>query len=127
MKCDNCAKRENCRTRIEFIKRMPFANIASCTRFKEAKPIPPMTNGDRIRSMSDEELAGFLDGISAFDFIEKAFSKEFCNNCPPLTAEIPKRGVKTTRFKICDIEHCPHGSPAHWWLKQPVEGFNDTD
>ena len=60
MKCDNCAKRESCRIRMEAIKRMPSVNIAYCTHFKEVEPTPPITNGDKIRAMTDEELCDFI-------------------------------------------------------------------
>lgn len=47
--CERCAA--DCRH-----ERNPNEIVVKCGAFK-----PPMTNGDRIRAMSDEELAMFLD------------------------------------------------------------------
>lgn len=38
----------------------------------------PQTNADRIRSMSDEELANFLDRVEMGDI---DYSKTFCDLC----------------------------------------------
>ena len=43
--------------------------------FDERKP---MTNADRIRSMTDEELANFIDRVEMGDF---DYSKSVCNLC----------------------------------------------
>ena len=43
----------------------------------EAKP-KPITNADRIRSMTDEELANFLDRVEMGDI---DYSKTFCDLC----------------------------------------------
>ena len=95
MRCDNCAKRENCRTRMEFIERMPHANIANCYRFKEDKPTPPMTNGDKIRAMTDEEL---LETIM-----------RNLLHCPPGEKPSPNNCINGCRT-------CYEN-----WLKQPAE------
>jgi hypothetical protein len=60
--------------------------------------MPPQTNADRIRAMSDEELAEMLCNACAF--------MESCSGCP---AE-----------KNCP--RCPGESVGAWeeWLKQPV-------
>lgn len=112
MKCDNCAKRENCITRIEFIERMPFANIANCTHFKKSEPILPMTNGDRIRAMSDEELADRLY------WLDKD-SIPFCKNLPYCEHRLEAdEFISDSECIACMLE----------WLKQPCsEVDHDTD
>jgi len=49
--CIICAEFDNCPWRAE--------PNAMCSRYRQRK----MTNGDRIRSMLDEELADYLDGV----------------------------------------------------------------
>lgn len=49
--CDRCAA--DCRH-----ERNPNEIVVECGAFK-----PPMTNSDRIRAMSDEELAAFLERV----------------------------------------------------------------
>lgn len=67
------------------------------------------TNAARIRAMADRELAGFLHevGVSELPW-DKAFSKEFCDNC-----------------LICDDAlgsiDCPYGRPVDWWLEQKYD------
>lgn len=39
------------------------------------------TNGERIRSMRDEELADFIVRIEMGDFGNQIFGKTFCNMC----------------------------------------------
>jgi hypothetical protein len=60
------------------------------------KPYKPMTNGDRIRAMSDEELADFILDIreNGICFNNKCYNND------------PNRGCD-----YCTLE----------WLKQPVE------
>ena len=62
------------------------------------KPRKQMTNADRIRSMSDDELAAFLCNLRS----EKA-----CDGCLNCVAE-----------RFCRIGH----TGMIDWLKQPVEG-----
>lgn len=61
--------------------------------------MPPMTNADRIRAMSDEELAGM--------FCKRCQAREWCCGCP---AEK-------------DWPHCPDESFGAWkeWLRKPAE------
>lgn len=67
----------------------------------------PMTNGDRIRAMSNEELRNFLDKFRVETYAEP-FGKKFCKCCP------------TTECEFVDGV-CPHGDSLMWWLKRPVE------
>lgn len=73
---------------------------------------PPMTNGDRIRSMTDEELRDFLDKFRVETYTEP-FGKKFCKCCPT---------VGTTEYKECEFVDgvCPHGDSLMWWLEQKV-------
>ncbi|MBR2047115.1 MAG: hypothetical protein IJ960_00815 [Oscillospiraceae bacterium] len=73
-------------------------------------PYKPKTNADRIRTMTDAELADFLhEATMAADTPwNYAFSKAFCDACEPDT---------------CDREtECPNGRPVDWWLGQEVQG-----
>lgn len=60
-----------------------------------------MTNGDRIRVMSDEELAKYL-----FDVEQGNFTIDCCDD------------------RFCDTEHCCHDctAAAIKWLQQSAEG-----
>lgn len=48
---------------------------------KEGPFMPPMTNADRIRAMSDEELAEFISRIEIGDFGPQVYGKTFCDMC----------------------------------------------
>lgn len=75
MLCVNCKYNSICAAQQETLKRFPNPKINYCHRFtpndQEKKP---MTNGDRIRAMSDEELA------------------EFNNFCPHINEECTMKG-----------------------------------
>ena len=64
--CIICAEFDDCPWRAE--------PNAMCSRYRQRK----MTNADRIRSMTDEELEDFLDrwGLGDIDY-----SKTFCSLC----------------------------------------------
>lgn len=64
------------------------------------------TNADRIRAMSDEELAEFLVTANPTNCLECAFS--FGWRCQP------------DRQDYSDTEKCVEGKKR--WLKQPAEG-----
>lgn len=59
-----------------------------------------MTNADRIRSMSDEELSEFISRIEIGDFGQQVYGKTFCDMC---------KG----QYECDDCRL--------WWLQQPVE------
>ena len=69
--------------------------VGACVRYSPEKP---MTNADKIRQMSDEELAEFITG-AAYDFVERP---GMCDVCDTVT-----------------VQHCK----GCWldWLKQEVE------
>lgn len=58
------------------------------------------TNADRIRSMSDEELAEFISRIEIGDFGPQVYGKTFCDMC---------KG----QYECDDCRL--------WWLQQPAE------
>lgn len=82
----------------------------------------PMTNADRIRAMSDQELAAFLDRISigGDETWECIFKTTFCDCCP--TVEVTEEDGTQHHLNECDFADgvCPHGNSIQWWLKQPV-------
>lgn len=82
-----------------FAGRMADALIANGVRFASDNNVgdKPMTNGDRIRAMSDEELAEFLNRV-----------KQPCDNCQLAVVE----GACTET--LCD-------DAMEKWLKQPCE------
>ena len=61
----------------------------------------PQTNADRIRSMSDEELAEFISRIEIGDFGQQVYGKTFCDMC---------KG----QYECDDCRL--------WWLQQLYEG-----
>ena len=90
--CKDCVGFDECKTTGRTVE---FAvDDGVCIDFDERKP---QTNGDRIRSMTDEELAKFVDGRRV---------------CPP-TSECSQ---------VCDGDcvYC-------WleWLQQPAETFSE--
>lgn len=62
--------------------------------------IPTPTNADRIRAMSDEELAEFINRIEIGDFGPQVYGKTFCDMC---------KG----QYECDDCRL--------WWLQQPAE------
>lgn len=82
------------------------------------------TNADKIRSMSDEELAEFLYSIAygrETPWCEQ-FAEKFCKACPVTKVDIPEY-LNPLFLHECDFTDgkCPHGSDIVWWLKQPAE------
>ena len=86
--------------------------------------IDPVTNADRIRAMSDEELTEFLSRIA---YGRKTpwsdqFAKKFCSSCP--TTEYKSECyLKPMHLHECDFTDgkCPNGNEIVWWLRQPAE------
>ena len=64
----------------------------------------PMSNADRIRAMSDEELAEFISRIEIGDFGQQVYGKTFCDMC---------KG----QYECDDCRL--------WWLQQPAEETHD--
>ena len=61
----------------------------------------PITNADRIRDMSDEELSEFISRIEIGDFGQQVYGKTFCDMC---------KG----QYECDDCRL--------WWLQQLYEG-----
>ncbi len=74
-----------------------------------------MTNGERIRSMTDAELAVFLEELDTATW-DGAFYNVVCENCVRNTAE----------SVLCSGEDCPYGNSCEWWLSQPVRECEDS-
>ena len=102
IKHDNC---KNCRSIcIHAGKDRDFVciNGVSCKITMEK----PQTNAQKIRSMSDEELAEFLTHINPTNCQDCAFSHGW--RCQP------------DRDDYSDFEKCKEGRKR--WLKQPAKG-----
>lgn len=84
------------------------------------KPYKPMTNGDRIRSMTDEELRNFLDKFRVETYTVP-FGEKFCKNCPTTEGAV-EGNLIPLRLHECDFADgvCPHGDSLMWWLEQKV-------
>lgn len=75
-----------------------FMEGSECDEFNQKILAPPPTNADRIRAMSDEELAKMLTiGQGGFD----------CSTC-----------VETTDYRDCE-QNCEEQCLK--WLRQPAE------
>lgn len=85
--CANCGCFEDMNGNIHDHKKEPF--------------MLPKTNADKIRSMTDEELADFIQRVQIGDFSNLDYGKTFCDMCD--------------RQYECD--DC-----LKYWLKQPAEG-----
>ena len=94
--CVRCAS--DCRH-----ERTPYEIVVECGMYK-----PPMTNADRIRAMSDEELATMLNR-----FAEGENAPHYCRNLPECDADMEAdRLIPLERCQACLL--C--------WLQQPAEG-----
>ena len=74
--------------------------FGDCLSEREGNSKPPMTNADRIRAMSDEELSEFISRIEIGDFGQQVYGKTFCDMC---------KG----QYECDDCRL--------WWLQQPAE------
>lgn len=63
-------------------------------------PEQTLSNADRLRAMSDEELAEFISRIEIGDFSPQVYGKTFCDMC---------KG----QYECDDCRL--------WWLQQPAE------
>lgn len=83
-----------------------------------------VTNADKIRAMTDAELAEFFSSLAYgrnTPWCEQ-FARKFCDNCPSEMYRIKETG-QVLRLYECDFADakCPHGSDIVWWLRQPAE------
>lgn len=94
--CQKCAN-VNCNHAIE-----PGEVVVRCGAYK-----PPMTNADRIRAMSDEELADFLEKINPINC-------DCCVYMRPCRLEYDEETVN-----YAEKYNCKDGFMQ--WLQQPAE------
>ena len=94
-------------------------------RYEKAtgKKFNAKTNAQKIRAMSDEELAEFLSSIAyrretPWSWL---FTAKFCKKCP--TVHCTYESGTEDDLHECDFVDgkCPHGSDIVWWLQQPCE------
>lgn len=82
----------------------------------------PLTNGDRFRMKSDEEIADAPELLESSRYSrEREFVEECCKKCPVQLLKIESEEV--IELHPCDFEEgeCPHGNALLWWLRQPAE------
>ena len=83
----------------------------------------PQTQADRIRAMSDEEMAQLLYSIAYARETpwSKPFWEKFCKDCP--CPEYTLNDGMKLHLHECDFKDgkCPHGTDIVWWLQQPAE------
>ena len=101
----------NFRNNMAYWGEKPIYEFADCllangVTVQECKLGVKKTNADRIRSMSDEELAEFLTDINPTNCQDCGFSHGW--RCQP------------DRDDYSDFEKCKEGRKR--WLKQPAEG-----
>ena len=91
--CDHCKKQVNC-------KMQPSRNVVFDCGMYERRKIP--TNADRIRSMSDEELAEYIHGVSE---ATKPCVRcgEDCDFCELPTEECKRRVLKWLQEECKDL------------------------
>jgi hypothetical protein len=96
-KCESCV-RKDCTERT---KQDDLRIVIACDDYTEQEH--KMTNADRIRAMSDEELAAFLDTFGC------------CHHCSEHERLSDNRFLSDERCDEKCVEHCLE------WLKQPAE------
>lgn len=90
-----CPTRHLCGTRYE----ATFSDNSECAEFNKKVDSMPMTNADRIRAMSDEELAEYIDAVA-----------EACYNAGSEDLPLSNSNPLSNAYTILE------------WLKQPAEG-----
>lgn len=87
-----------------------FAENSECAKFNALVAEQPLSNGDRIRCMSDGELAKVIHKLWRF-YAERGedFSKNWCDG-----------KNKKTGLECYDCDPKKHRACIHWWLQQPV-------
>lgn len=93
--CDRCAA--DCRH-----ERNPNEIVVKCGAYKL-----PMTNADRIRSMSDEDLAEFINRCTSSED-----APNFCRRLPECDADLEAD-------TLIPLERC--GMCLLHWLRKPAE------
>ncbi|MBP3411920.1 MAG: hypothetical protein J6K89_01540 [Oscillospiraceae bacterium] len=92
-----------------------------CDARSEYETAEIRTNGDRIRAMSDAELAEFLNSLAFRRETpwDKPFEERCCKKCPTVTVTAVETGEEL-ELNECDFVDgkCPHGDDILWWLQQ---------
>lgn len=97
MDCSTCKNRHECYLRVG---EKGYFKLLSCSRY-ELDETKPMTNGDRIRAMTDEELA---------------YNFEYSTICGRIQNSNPEWCGTNGECRNCVLR----------WLKQPAEVDHDT-
>ena len=95
---------KGCKNCPAYAKRTVTYRGSSCAALRSTYGIDSdpelITNADKIRAMSDEELAEFISRIEIGDFGPQVYGKTFCDMC---------KG----QYECDDCRL--------WWLQQPAE------
>lgn len=82
-----------------------------------------MTNAEKIRSMTDEELLAFLNDWT-WETASELFGKKFCAKCEPVVVK-PDGYYRALTFSKCEFDDytCPYddGDCVRWWLNADCE------
>lgn len=90
-----------------------------------------MTNFEKLKSMSKEDLANFLYYFD-FEVAGSAFGKAFCDKCIPEI--VTDENGHTHEVNVCEFDGIPcrfvadetitaaeYDNPVLWWLNQEAE------
>jgi len=63
-----------------------------------------MTNFEKIKNMTEDELAAWLAKYAMYDGSpwDASFAKRFCDKCPSITGYCPEAG-RTMEFSWCEL------------------------
>lgn len=114
--CKNCPV-NSCKTTI-------YRGSVCAVQREEYGLGDPITNSERIDSMTIEEKADFLASIAYARETpwHEPFAEKFCKSCSTTKVESDEYGHPMYLHE-CDFADgkCPHGSDIVWWLQQPAE------
>lgn len=86
-----------------------------------------MTNAEKIRNMTDEQLVEFLNDWT-WEKASEAFGDKCCSKCEPVIAEYNGR---ETEFAKCEFDDyvCPYekGDCVKWWLQEECDTIPAAD
>lgn len=104
MSCKNCiydVLRMDSMDGAQFHWCKKYYDCYDYNRADECEAYFPKTNADKIRNMTDEELADFIQRVQIGDFSNLDYGKTFCDMCDG-------------QYECDDC--------LKLWLKQPAEG-----
>lgn len=81
-----------------------------------------MSNFDRIKDMSLDEMEEFLQDAEYRSPWADEFAEACCKTCEPEMVPTDEFH-RPMQFYPCDYEehHCPHGDIIRWWLEQEAK------